>query len=306
MSLPDAVLEGALLHLPGCSFAPALGKVKAMARDERCPLSVLAAIIGSDPGMALSVLARAHFPGRLPPGSSLGIAAAINRLGIPATIALLDEVQVIPPHLTKPMASVWAQANAASLMVRLLANRCPPALFADPQTRELIPLCGLFAELGSTIALRIFGEQYQTAASRMLSDQGSFHDHLQAELGICPGKLAQRYLTLWGVPSLIGEAIAQQYRREDDHPALALGCLLHVSRNLTCGCGFAAGVDHFVEAIDQRALAVLNLRGNDLSPLIDEFFDEMRHLEYYEISRPNPESSPSDTRAYRRRGPTGS
>ncbi|TVR09862.1 MAG: hypothetical protein EA401_12560, partial [Planctomycetota bacterium] len=63
-----------------------------------------------------------------------------------------------------------------------------------------------------------------------------------------------------------------------------LACLLHVVRSLVWACGYPSSINPFVPDINQQALAVLGMRGNDLMPIINEFFEEMRHLEFFEVA----------------------
>ena len=81
--------------------------------------------------MAFAILSRANFNLRYENEGFLGIAGSINRLGVPATAALLDELEVIPDHLAVPMAGFWSSALAAATLTRLITNRCGAGIFPD-------------------------------------------------------------------------------------------------------------------------------------------------------------------------------
>ncbi|TVR16182.1 MAG: HDOD domain-containing protein, partial [Planctomycetota bacterium] len=211
MKLDTHIIDGTLMCLPPCSFRPALRKVQAIARDERCSNTVLSAIIGNDPGMALLVLSRANFAHDSDEGF-LGISSAINRLGLGGTAALLDEITVIPEHLIRPLGANWASASAAVTMSRLLLYRVNGALFPSPHDRDIVAACAVLFDLGTILAIRGFGEQCTLAGQRLAADEDSFPSLLGEELGMSPGELAKRHVSHWGLPASIAEALAQQYQ----------------------------------------------------------------------------------------------
>jgi HD-like signal output (HDOD) protein len=283
--LSQVVIDNALLALPPCTFEPIKRKVQAIALDDRCPAVVLQAIISRDPGMAFLILSRANFNLRNNNDGFLGIAASINNLGVPVMVALLDELTAIPEHLVKPLSGFWLSAGAASTMARLIVNRCGARLFPDSLSREFAILCGLFYDLGNLTALRIFGEQYAKAASRLLAGEPDFSLLLSEELGVGPASLGYRYATMWGLPKPICDGIAQQFlmpqEKEDPSPMEAI---IGLTRNLSCACGYPSGVDHFVADINHRWLDVLGIKFADCCTLVNDFFHEMRQLESYELT----------------------
>lgn len=287
MTLPDTVIDNALRMLPPCTFGATKEKVQAIAQDERCPAVVLQSIISNDPGMSFAVLSRANFSLRYGDEGFLGVAASMNHLGVPATAALLNELDVIPEHLASPMASFWSSANAAATLTRLLTKRCGAGIFPDSLSREFMVLSGLLYDLGNITALRIFGKQYSKAAQRLLAGEQQFHLLVKEELGVDPAGLGFRYATLWGLPKPISDNISLQYRDPDQDDPSPIEAIMGIVRNLCNACGHTSGVDHFVGEISYRWLNALGLKNRDITNLINDFYREMRHLEFYEL--PSPE-----------------
>ena len=146
------------------------------------PGSYLQTIISNDPGMAFAVLSRANFNLRYEDEGFLGIAGGMNRLGVPATAALLDELDIIPDHLAVPMAGFWSVPGSRHpypLDHQSLRGRLIPR-FAY---QEYAILSGLLYDLGNITALRIFGKQYTRRPSAFSAGKIGFHNLLKEELG---------------------------------------------------------------------------------------------------------------------------
>ena len=209
-----------------------------MARDERCPPSVLQAIISRDPGLAFMLLSRAnYFSLRHEDEGFLGIAASMNRLGVPATAALIDEIEIIPDHLIAPLAGFWASAGAASTFCRLILSRCSGTLFTDSLSREFVTLAGLFYDLGNQLSLRIFGQQYAKAASRLLAGERDFSELLHGPNSAWVRPPSVTATLMWGLPKPICEGIAQQFLDPSEDEPSPMESILGLVRSLSCACG---------------------------------------------------------------------
>jgi HD-like signal output (HDOD) protein len=280
-----SMIEAAAACLPPLSFPPVLRKVRLMASEPSCPAPILAGVVGSDPLLATVILGRA----RLLEDPSLGdmdaIIPAVTRLGLAGVLALLDEVQPVPATLTNYLPSLWGHCNASASLCRHLGRqaRHQACVGLNPDTLHSM---GLLTETGSILAMILFGDRYAAAGRRALAGEHPLRRLLAEELGVHPAHLAARFIQRRGVSPRIWAAIAASADPLSlgDEGLRAQGCLLALARDLAIGLGFRAGLDQWIEAIDQPRLDAVGLSTTALRAAINDHLEEQDELELYEGS----------------------
>jgi HD-like signal output (HDOD) protein len=280
MNLPLATIAARVVGMSCVGFPRSLDKIDRLISEGDAPLGVVAAVIATDPLLTAQLLGTANATS---PKEITQLSEALTYLGLGAVHGLVRGSGHIPEGRRKELAGCWALANATGTMVRVLAAHCGGSL-ALRLDNETLHVAGLLHDLGTVVAMLHFDGQLTRASARLDAGDGPLPRLLRQELGADTQALGTLLATTWRLPALLVAPL-----RHHRHPLRAedfqeLSCLVHVARTLVRACGFIAGRDRFLEAIDEDALKLLKLTMTDITVVLDRFYEEMEELELYEVA----------------------
>ena len=279
MTLPLPTIAARMMTVACFGFPSNRDKIDRLVSEGTAPLSVLVALIGTDPLLSAQVLGQANSASS---AELTQLTTAMAHLGLGSVHGLVKASVPVPDHLRRDLAGCWSLANACANMTRVLADYCTPTLAAKSD-EETLHLAGLLHDLGTIVAMTHFGDDYARAVAR-LDGPGNQNINrlLREELGADQVALGTLLATYWRLPPLITACIRyhQQPLRADGFQETV--ALVHVARCLVRACGFVAGADRFLDPLDEPALALLKLRISDLERILERFYDQMEELELYE------------------------
>jgi HD-like signal output (HDOD) protein len=278
MSLPLPTIAARMMTVPCLGFPSSRDKLDRLVSEGTAPLTVLVALIGTDPLLSAQVLGQANSSSA---GDITQLTAAIAHLGLGSVHGLVKAVQPVPDALRRDLAGCWSLANACANMTRVLADYCTPTLAAKSD-EETLHLAGLLHDLGTIVAMTHFPEAYARAAARLDENGTHLNRLLREELGADQIALGTLLATYWRLPPLITACIRYHQRPLQADGFQETVALVHVSRCLVRACGFVSGPDRFLDPIDEPAMALLKLRISDLERILERFYDQMEELELYE------------------------
>jgi len=275
--IPLSTIAAKLVTVPAMSFPRTITRIDRMIASG-APAAVVTATVCSDPFVSALLLGRTNAASG---GDQLQLSSAVMVIGLESLRGLMRDVQPLPDGARKTAAGLWSLGNACGTMCRILARHSPPAARLNLE-REALHVIGLIHDLGTIVALVVFPTEYEAAVVRLERGDGPFAALLKEELGADPCELGTLLARAWKLPALAATVIRHHRRPFQAEPHADLACLVHVARNLVIGCGFCAGRDAYVEAIDPEALARLELDSVRIERAIAGLFDEMQELELYE------------------------
>ena len=278
MSLPLPTIAARMLTVSCLGFPSGREKIDRLIVEGSAPLSVLVALISTDPLLTAEILGHANSASHT---EITQLTAAVTHLGLGSVHGLVRASLPIPDHLRRELAGCWSLANACANMTRVLAEYCTPTLAAKTD-EETLHAAGLLHDVGTIIALAHFHDEYDRALHRLDDHRANINRLVREELGADQIALGTLLATYWRLPPLITACI-----RYHHHPLRADGfqetvALVHVARGLVRACGFVAGADRFLEPLDEGAMELLKLRVGDLERILERFYDQMEELELYE------------------------
>jgi HD-like signal output (HDOD) protein len=286
MALPLPTIASRIMTTTGFTFPKTMTKLGQLATDATAPITVMRGLIESDPVLAAVVLAQAaQAEPTHPPGS---VADAVKVLGMSTIQGTARSLTPIKEEQRTFIAECWTLGRATGLMLRVVARAVQPHLVDtrlgtyDDATLHTI---GLLHDIGTPLVVVRFPQEYAAAAKRVAAGEGPFGKILREELGADTPDVGYLLARNWALPADVALGIRYHSRplaAEERHQELL--CALHVARLLARSCGYVAGADRFIEQIDDRALARLNLRLDHYQPILRTFLDAWEELEAFEIA----------------------
>ena len=269
MKLQRETIENMMAMTQAKTFKPVIEKLRRLVIDSRCNPKVVTAILSSDPMLTAVVVGRANFAGQHSrnPGQT---ATAIGTLGISGLAGLLEEIEPFTGPQASALAPCWSHASATSTLACLIAKHCAGKLERDVDV-DVVATAGLIHDLGSILTLMQLGDRYHQAAKRLLAGEGPLHHLLTDTIGISPQGVGLLYARSHGIPSILRSVIAHHSspHRCSEYPGLAH--VVHLARNLAIACGHAAGLDIFVDTIQDKTLELLGLNMGNIRSVLKEY-----------------------------------
>lgn len=282
MPLPLPTIATRVMAFIGVSFPRSLTKLDHLLQNANTRPDAVGSLLRSDPLLSAMVLGHAN---AVRPVTM--VSEAIQQIGLSAVLGLVRECPPIPDDRRPWMFGYWEEANATAILTRVIARhlqahrRFPGYLRENDET---LHLAGLLHNLGSMLAMLQFPEQYTQAGQDLEKDQEerAFRHLLKDRLGLSTGDLGYMLAHNWHLPAMISEI-----NRFHCHPLRAerhqeLVAIVHVARTIARGCGHCAGLDRYLDPIDDGVLAAINLTTGDFDLVINQFLDEWEEMEQWE------------------------
>lgn len=280
--LPLPTIATRVMAFIGVSFPRSLIKLDHLLQNANTRPDAVGGLLMSDPLLSAMVLGHAN---AVRPVAT--VSEAIQQVGLSAVLGLVRECPPIPEDKRTWMFGYWEEANATAILTRVLARylqthrRFPGYLRENDET---LHLAGLLHNLGTMVAMLRFGEHYAQAGADVEKDleERSFRHLLKDRLGLSTGDLGYMLAHNWHLPPLIAEI-----NRFHTHPLRCerfpeLVAVVHVARTIARGCGHCAGLDRYLDPIDDGVMGFLNLTTGDFDLLINAFLDEWEEMEQWE------------------------
>jgi HD-like signal output (HDOD) protein len=199
-------------------------RVVRLSAEEATSAAALAAVIGADPALTMSVLRVATSAAARPATPIVSMQQAVAWLGfeevssIALTLAVQGRILNVPGHNHKAR-RLWRHALASALWSRQLALM----LARDP---AMAHLCGLLHGIGKPVALAAVHEIVQRAQTKLTSEEydrliETFHRPVGAEV-----------VKIWGMPPAVLAALLhwEAYEAAGEH---RIGCnIVNVAHRL--------------------------------------------------------------------------
>jgi HD-like signal output (HDOD) protein len=259
------------------SFPRTVGKIEALIAGGDAPISVVTSVLATDPMLAAMVLGQAAAAGH----QVRSLNEAIRFTGLGPVLAAGRSAR--PPATTQrqAIASCWAQANAVSILLPMLAEWRGHKLKTS-YPPELLQLAGLLHDLGHILCLVHFNPEYARACIRQQDGDGPFEKLLAEEIGLGPNGLAALAADCWKLPPEIAAVMIHHRDPSTAGDRFDLCALAHIAHILAMASGFTAAGDRYVAPINEQAISLLDLRIADIESLLARFNDHMEELELFE------------------------
>lgn len=277
MSNITSATQARLCSFAGASFSRTIGKVDGLIGNGMARTPIIISVISSDPLFTATILGQANVSGT----EVTQLSQAVLQLGMSMVQGLTRSLRPIPKERHALMSSYWSEANACSVMTRIIvAYR--PQVFGGKVDDETARTAGLLHDLGMLVTALHFADGYDRALNRLRDGEYPLTKLLSEEVGAEPAAIAAQLSTLWQLPDMLA-VVAVYFRRPTDAPRYQeLCCAVHIARMLARGCGYCPEADCYIDPINDQSLEVLGLELTDFPRLLERFFVEMNEMEAYE------------------------
>jgi HD-like signal output (HDOD) protein len=277
MATSPTIIQSRIRTSGAISFPRTVSKLEALIAGGDAPISVVCSVLATDPMLAAMVLGQAAAAGHKV--RSLNEAVRFSGLGPVLAAARSSR----PPLHTQrqAIASCWAQANAVSVLLPMLAEwRAHKLKTSYPP--ELLQLAGLLHDLGHILCLIHFNAEYARACIRQQDGESTFDRLLAEEIGLGPSGVAALAAECWGLPPEITAVMVHHRDPAGAGDRFDLCSLAHIAHILAMASGFTAAGDRYVPQLNEQAVSQIDLRLGDIESLLARFNDHMEELELFE------------------------
>lgn len=274
-----ALIQSRLLTTGLPTFPRTVAKLEHLILEAEAPAQVVASVLATDPSLSALVIGQANAAGHATPL----LTQAIRQIGVGVVLTTARSAVPVVASQRKALASLWAEANAAAVMVQILVDLRRNHL-RGRWDDETLHMAGLLHDLGHIIALSLFTREYAAACVRLQQGQGPFHALVGEEIGLGVTELVAAAAQHWSLPAMLTQPMLhwREPAAAADGEHSELTAVMHVAHHLVHAAGFVAAGDRFVEPISEWAMSRLDLRLSDLETLLNRLYEQMEELELFE------------------------
>lgn len=279
--IPLPTIASRIHSTPGFTAAKTLETLKQLITDPSSSEEVVRSLIKSDPMLTAVILGQANQTDE----GGTKLSEALRSLGLSGVLGLTRGFIPIPPVAERTINGCWRLGHACGILTRIIARAVASRHQNSPLSAiddETLHAAGLLHDLGTSLAVMRFPNEYASALLRQEKGEGPFAHLLHNELGADTGDLGYLLARSWNLHPLLLSCIRYYDRPKQADAHHDLVAVVHLARLLARACGHVAGADRFIWGLDDTALARLGLRLDDYQPLLNRFLDEWESVEMFE------------------------
>jgi HD-like signal output (HDOD) protein len=277
MALSPAAIHARLLTAGLPTFDRTVARLEHLVVQVEAPAAIIASVVATDPSLATLIIGQTNAAGH----ATTRLSDAIRRCGMGVVLSTARSAVPVPEEQRSALASCWAQANAAAVLMPILIDY-RKHLILGRWDDETLYLVGLIHDLGHTMAMTQFRSEYDRAVERLSAGESDLESLIASEVGVSTSQLITLGSRLWSLPPVLSIPMAHWRHPSSAPDLLELTAAVHVTHVLVHAAGYTAAGDRYVPSMDDWAMDKLNLRIADCEILLARMFDAMDELELHE------------------------
>jgi HD-like signal output (HDOD) protein len=261
---------------------PALPKVVeklcSIVEDEHTSTADIGRLISADQVLSARVLKIVNsafygFPGRIST-----VTHTLVLLGFQVVRGLVLSAGVID-MMSQGMKGLWEHSMGCSIASGLLARH---AHLPEPEEAQV---AGLLHDLGKVVlSAQLRKEFEEVVAGREKGNLTFFEAEREFLGGITHCDLAAKLIEKWNLPLQLREPIIFHHNPHGAKLAPQQTAVVHVADALIRAAGVGSGGDPYVPRISPEAMEILDLKTEDLRPVIESLLLELENVDFYEFA----------------------